>query len=105
MYQDFIIKLQTLELTNRLLVFDVDDFFSRLYTYEKDLLYNFFTPSFIGTGVRYFTLLKVKPIKGFTIRGKWSQTIYQNQDSVGSGYDELSGNKKSEFGIQLSLTY
>ena len=105
MFQDAVLNFRGAQLTSRILLFDVDDFQSRLYTYEKDLLFNFYTPSFIGQGIRYFLLARVKPAKFMTMRAKWSQTIYHNQTSVGSGYEQINGNKKSEFGIQLSFSY
>jgi hypothetical protein len=35
---------------------------------------------------------------------KWAQTIYSNTISVGSGLDEIPGNRKSEIKFQLIMT-
>jgi hypothetical protein len=34
---------------------------------------------------------------------KWGQTIYNNKKTIGSGLDEIKGNKKSELRVQAIM--
>jgi hypothetical protein len=35
---------------------------------------------------------------------RWAQTLYDNREIVGSGYDEIIGNRRSEWKCQLMLS-
>lgn len=85
----------------RLSNFAVDDHASRIYTYENDLLYAFSTPSFIGEGRRAFVFLRIAPSTTLWLEAKCSHSIWENVDSVGSGRDEIEGNRVRELRIQL----
>ena len=102
-YQDVIYdwKKIPLKTTFRFLVFDTDGYNSRIYTYENDLLYNYAIPAFSGQGIRSYLLLKYSLLKNLTVWLKYGITIYSDKNTVGSGYTEIIGNKKSEIKLQL----
>jgi len=37
------------------------------------------------------------------VHGKFSQTLYRDRNEIGSGYDQISGNKKEKLSLQLEL--
>jgi hypothetical protein len=84
----------------RLQYFETDDYNSRLYAYESDVLYSFSIPVFYLKGYRYYFNINYDLTKKLTVWGRWAQTIYPDRTSVGSGLDEIKGNKKSEFKLQ-----
>lgn len=101
-YQDLLFrKLNTpYSFSTRLAYFSTDDYQSRIYAYENDLLYQFSIPAFYGQGLRYYINYRHR-LRDITLELRWSQTIYRNQSSISSGNEEILGNKKSEIKFQL----
>ena len=81
--------------------FETDDYNSRIYAYENDVLYSFSIPAFSDKGIRYYFNLNYDPGKKLSIWLRWAQTIYRNRITVGSGLDEIQGNKKTELKLQV----
>lgn len=95
-------------------IFDTQDYNSRIYIYEPDLLYNFSLPAYFGRGLHYYINLhqdfsRVVPHKNnhFKLSGwiKWSQTFYPGSVSIGSGLDEIAGNRKSEIKVLILIQW
>ncbi len=95
-------------------VFDTDDYDTRIYIYRPDLLYNFSLPAYYGKGLNYFlnlhqdlSSLIPQSRKHFHLSGwlKWSQTFYPGSVSIGTGLDEIKGNRKSEIKAQILLEW
>ncbi len=84
----------------RLQYFKTDGYNSRIYAYENDVLYFFSIPAFYDKGYRYYLNLNYDVSKKLTVWVKWSQLIYENRKIIGSGLDEIQGNRKSEIKIQ-----
>lgn len=85
----------------RLTFFDTDDWQSRVYTYENDLLYAFSVPVFSGRGQRAFVLLRVAPTDRLTVEAKAAVTHFEGVDTIGSGLDEIEGRRLREVRAQL----
>ena len=101
-YFDFIYKplLKPYSGSLRLQYFETDDYNSRLYAYENDVLYSFSIPVFYDKGYRYYVNFNYDVNKKFTLWVKWAQTVYRDKRLVGSGLDEIKGNTKSEIKLQ-----
>ena len=84
----------------RVQYFEIDDFDSRIYGYENDVIYSFSIPSFVGKGYRYYINLSYAVNKRVSIWAKFSQTIYTGKKSVNNEMEEIKGNKKSELRLQ-----
>ena len=89
----------------RLQYFETDDYNSRIYVYENDLLYSFSIPVFYDKGFRYYLNFNYGLSKNSTFWLRWSQTIYKDKFSIGSGLDEIAGNKKSEIKLQWQFLF
>ncbi|MBV4358172.1 ComEA family DNA-binding protein [Pinibacter aurantiacus] len=97
----------------RLQYFETNGYNSRLYAYESDLLYNYSVPEFFDSGFRYYlncklnlaSLLKMKKQYDVGCWLKWSQTIYSNKRSIGSGLDVITGNRRSEIKAQIIMEF
>lgn len=85
----------------RLQYFETDDYNSRIYAYENDLLYSFSIPAFFDKGYRYYLLINYELGKKLSFWLRFAQTIYPGKQSVGSGLDEINGDRKTELKAQI----
>lgn len=85
----------------RFAYFHTDDYESRIYAYENDLRYQFYIPSFYGEGFRYYLTVNYKFNQRWQLQVKYGETLYLNQENIGSGISEIEGNRRSEWKAQL----
>jgi len=104
-YQDINYSIMKFGFTGRVLLFNTDSYNSRQYAYEKDMLFTYNTRVFNGKGLSYYLIMKYKPMRRLSLRLKWSYMKYANQDEIGSGYDVISGNHKSQITGQLHYSF
>jgi hypothetical protein len=84
----------------RVLCFDTDDYDTRIYAYENDVLYSFAIPVIYDKGFRYYLNLHYAINKQHGCWFRWAQTYFQNKNIIGSGSDEIQGNKRSAIQLQ-----
>jgi hypothetical protein len=84
----------------RLQYFETGGYNSRLYAYENDVLYSYSIPVFFDKGYRYYLTLNYDLAKKLSFWLRWAQTIYVDKNIIGSGLDEINGNRKSEIKLQ-----
>jgi hypothetical protein len=87
----------------RLQYFETDDYNSRLYAYENDVLYYYAIPVFFDKGWRYYLNVNYDATNKLSLWLKWGQTIYAEKTTIGSGLDEINGNKRSELKLQAVI--
>ncbi len=105
-YQDVIWKVGELplKLSTRFALFDVEDFDIRFWEYENDLLYTFSIPAYFNRGYRFYLNARYRVFRGFTLEARYAET-YWDQDSFGSGINEIQGNRRSEVKVQISYSF
>lgn len=105
--QDVNFKFRKIRLSTRFSLFQTDDFNNRQYLYEKDVLYVFAIPFFSGgPGFRNYYVLQLKPHKRIDIWMKYAFTKYKGDvKSIGSGLDQIQGNKRSDLRVQLRYKF
>ncbi len=81
--------------------FETDSYNSRVYAFENDVLYSFSIPVFYNKGLRYYVNANYDVNKKMSLWIKWAQSFYSNQTFIGSGLDEIAGNKKSDVKLQM----
>ena len=89
----------------RLQYFYTGGYNSRIYAYESDVLYSFSIPAFFDKGFRYYINLNYDVNKHLSFWLRWAGTIYQDKNSIGSGLDEISGNKRTELKLQARYIF
>jgi hypothetical protein len=92
-----------LNISMRLAWFSTDGYNSRIYAYENDMLYAFSVPALSGKGFRKYLNLKYSISEKLDFWAKIGYTLYNNQEFISSGNNEISGNKKTEVKFQLRL--
>jgi hypothetical protein len=106
-FMDFIYKPMLAKYAGvlRLQYFETDSYNSRIYAYENDVLYSYSIPAFSDKGFRYYLTLNYDITKSMSVWLRWAQTIYKDKNSIGSGLDEIMGNKRTELKIQTRLIF
>jgi hypothetical protein len=94
-----------LQLDTRWALFDTEGFDARIYAYEHDLLYTFSIPVFSGRGERRYVLFRVKPSRQINVELKYGATRYRDVTSVGSGLDEVVGQRVRELRAQVRWAF
>lgn len=93
-----------LQLSLRYLIFRIPDYANRIYTYEKDVLHAFSSPSFSGTGSRYYLMAKYVVNRRMACWLKLAQVNYSDgRLTTGSGNEEINGSKRTEFHFLMRL--
>ena len=89
----------------RYALFDADEFDSRIYTFENDVLYAYSIPAYYFRGTRTYITARYKVRKGFDVWFRWAQTVLTNRETIGTGLEEIDGNTRTQYKIQLRLEF
>ncbi len=98
-------KKWPLTFNTRYAIFSADDYDTRIYTYENDILYGFGNQSLYNRGMRFYFNTKYSPTDKLTFWIKYGITKYTNQETFGSGYNLINRNYKSELKLQLRYKF
>ena len=106
-YQDIAYTPNLSKFTGNLRVayFHTASYNSRIYAYEDDVLYNFSFGMYSGRGFRNYLNLKYKLAKRLDVWARYAMFIYQGVETVGSGLDEIKGNKKTDVKLQVRYQF
>jgi hypothetical protein len=91
--------------SGRYVLFDTDNYDTRIYAYENDVLYAYSIPSYYYKGQRFYITAKYRIIREIDIWLRYARTVYDNQKTVGSGLDEIDDNHKSEVKAQVRFQF
>lgn len=89
----------------RLQYFETDSYNSRVYAYENDVLYSFSIPVFYDKGYRYYINLNYDITRKLSMWLRFAQTVFHDKPTIGSGLDEIQGNKRTELKLQAILNF
>lgn len=106
LYQDIRIQAtRKLQVDARVAVFDTDSFESRVFQFENDLLYVLSNTALSGQGQRAYFVLNYEPTDFLEVWFKYSLSIFENENFISSGLNEIEGNRNSDFGIQARVKF
>ncbi|MFC7670138.1 hypothetical protein ACFQT0_24270 [Hymenobacter humi] len=104
--QDLSYRLNpTLKLTARYALFDADDYDTRQYVYEHDVLLAVSIPALYGQGTRVYGIAEVRLNRSLTLWLRYAETRYRHQQTVGSGLEEIEGALRGEVKAQLRVKF
>lgn len=98
-------KSYSINLETQAAYFDTDDYNSRIYINEKNILYGFGYPMLYGKGVRYNLTCNLKIGKTWNIDIKYALSNYANKASLSSGLQEIKGNTQQDLWLQLRVSF
>jgi hypothetical protein len=106
-YQDLVFKPKFIPLKAqiRLAFFDTDNYDTRIYAYENDVLYAFSVPAYSGKGLRYYFNLSYRINRNFSVWLRFSQTYFTDRVVISSGLAEIDGRTRSEIKVQLRAKF
>lgn len=81
--------------------FHTDDYYSRINSYEKNILYAFNMPFFYGKGCRFAWSFKWALLKRLILSAKLGCTWYADRDVIGTDLEEIEGHVKSDVNMLL----
>ncbi len=106
-YQDLIHRplMSPVEVTLRFALFDTDGWDARIYAFENDLVGFFSIPPHYGRGIRWYLMLRATPMRRVDVWFRYGAWIYQDQDRIGTGMQEIPGNVRSDVRVQLRYRF
>jgi hypothetical protein len=82
--------------------FDAEAYENRIYSWEKDLPGSFCMPMLYGKGSRYAFFAKIQIQKKWSAFFKIAHSIYDDRSKVGSGSEEVKGNRLTEIRAMIN---
>jgi len=106
-YQDIQYRPENfpMKISLRYALFNTDNYDTRIYAYENNVLYKFSVPAYYYQGSRFYILLNYTINSHFTFWLHFAQTYYSNRTSIGSSLEEIQGNTRSEITAQLRMKF
>ena len=96
---------RALKLTARYALFDADDFDTRQYVYEQDVLLAVSVPALYGQGTRIYGIAEIRINSALTLWLRYAETRYRHQDVVGTGLEAIDGQLRNEVKAQLRVKF
>jgi hypothetical protein len=94
-----------LSVVTRYAMMDVEDYDTRIYAYEPDILYSFSTPAYYGRGSRWIIMGKYTLIPKLDLWIRYAQWHYTNRSEIGSGNMTINGNLSREVRMQVRYRF
>ncbi len=105
-FSDFRVKpFRNIILDGRFIIFQTDSYDSRIYEFENEINGVVSNLGLYGKGRRWYLLLKYKPYNFLELSARYSETITEGAKSTGSGNDEILGDLKNRFSMQLEIKF
>jgi len=107
-YQDILFKKMSfpLSVTLRYALFQTDNYDSRIYAYENDMIGAYSIPSYYYKGSRFYILLNYDLTRRIELWLRYSQTVYDNRKVISEGsINEIQGNTRSEIKVQARFKF
>ncbi|GAB4001209.1 helix-hairpin-helix domain-containing protein [Spirosoma daeguense] len=98
--QDATFDYRRLSVSGRVALFGTDDYDSRQYVYERDVLYAFSFPAYFYRGFRHYVLAQYNLSRHLDIWVRWARINVTNRPTVGSDLDQINAPHKSEVKVQ-----
>jgi competence ComEA-like helix-hairpin-helix protein len=89
----------------RIIFFRTESFNSAIYEYENDLTGVLTNRALFGEGIRWYVILRYKPMPLFTLSLKYSETYKPKEETISSGLNEITGNLDNRIALQIDFRY
>ena len=103
--QDIEGSIKRLQLKGRIAFFSTDDYDSRIYAYENDVLYAVSLPAYYGKGFRTYLIARYGINRNLDLWLRFARTQLNNATSIGSGTDQINAPHKSDLKVQVRYRF
>jgi len=106
-YQDVLFSPigQPYSFKGRFAIFQTDNYDSRIYAYENDIIGSFSIPAYAYTGLRYYLTFRYKGIRNMTIELRAAQTYLSDRETISSGNEQINGPSRTEVKAQIKYKF
>ncbi len=107
LYQDLVWSpaIIPLKVQLRFAIFDAEDYDTRIYAYENDVLYAFSVPAYYGRGTRFYINFNYRINRTISLWLRFAQTYFSDRDIISSGNEQINSNRRSEIKVQLRAQF
>jgi hypothetical protein len=85
--------------------FNTDDYQSRIYVYERSMLYTFTFPMYYGRGIRYAVMAEAKIGKNVAVTMKAGTTDYFDRNHVSEGLQQVNRSALTDVEGQVRIKF
>ena len=85
--------------------FHTNTYNTRVYSYERNILNTFYMPSFYGKGIRLALSARFAILQNLTFSLKGGFTQYSDRDGIGSGTEQIDGNRRTDIYTYLRWNF
>lgn len=96
---------KTLDVSLGVSYFDTDSYDSRIYSYERSMLYSFAMSSCFGEGVRLFLVARSDLGRRWMLMGKLGLTKYFDRDVIGTANQQITSSRQMDLSLQLRYKF
>jgi hypothetical protein len=94
------------EVSMRYAIFNTDSYDTRVYAYEYNLENVFSIPAYFNKGSRAYLMLRYTFFnETCDLWVRYAAFVYNQEETLSSGSEEITGNVKSEVGVQLRVRF
>ena len=94
-----------ISISARMSWFNTDDYETRIYTLEKDVMYSYAVTGFSGTGHKFYLLATSSLNKKIKLQFRYSLIKYYDRTLIGSGWSEVSSDKIHQINLLISYRF
>jgi hypothetical protein len=85
--------------------FNTDNYDTRIYAVENDVMYSWSVPAFNGVGSKFYSVLKYKVKKNISLQMRYANTQYLDREVIGSGNNSILSSKLHEINLLISCGF
>ena len=89
----------------RICMFQIEDYAARIYVQEGDVMYNYAQSLLNENGMRFYAMGTYHLSKKMAVQFRIAHTYLPEATSIGSSWDTIEGNKKTDVKIQLRVKF
>lgn len=103
--QQAVYQRQWFQCTASFAYFHTDSYESRLYLYERPMLYEYSSLMLYGKGIRYALMSRVDIGKRLMVTTKIGVTNYFDRSKISSSYQEIDGSSMTDIDVQIKWRF
>ena len=92
-------------LSTRMCWFNTDNYETRIYTLEKDVMYSYAVTGFSGVGHKYYLMAGCSVKKKLKLQCRYGVITYFDRTVIGSGWSEVNSNRIHQINLLISYRF